>query len=70
MAGSRTYRTRAIVLDKVKLKETDLILTLLAETGRQVQARNRRLLSSASVRLRAVWRYCSSFSRVSRRTVG
>ncbi len=38
MAGSRTYRTRAIVLDKVKLKETDLILTLLAETGRQVQA--------------------------------
>lgn len=29
MAGSRTYRVRAVVLDKVKLKETDLILTLL-----------------------------------------
>ena len=38
MAASRTYRTRAIVLDKVKLKETDLILTLLAESGRQIQA--------------------------------
>lgn len=38
MAGSRTYRTKAIVLDKTKLKETDLILTLLAESGRQVRA--------------------------------
>ena len=38
MAGSRTYRCRAIVLDKTKLKETDLILTLLAESGRQVRA--------------------------------
>lgn len=38
MAGSRTYRTRALVLDKVKLKETDLILTLLAESGRQIRA--------------------------------
>ena len=38
MAGSRTYRTRAIVLDKVKLKETDLILTMLSESGRQVRA--------------------------------
>ena len=28
MAGSRTYRTVAIVLDKTKLKETDLILTM------------------------------------------
>lgn len=38
MAQPRTYRARAIVLDKVKLKETDLILTLLAESGRQVRA--------------------------------
>ena len=38
MAGSRTYRTNALVLDKTKLKETDLILTLLAESGRQVRA--------------------------------
>lgn len=38
MAGSRTYRMHAIVLDKVKLKETDLILTLLGETGRQIRA--------------------------------
>ena len=38
MAGSRTYRTVAIVLDKVKLKETDLILTLLARDGRQLRA--------------------------------
>lgn len=38
MAGSRTYRVRAVVLDKVKLKETDLILTLLSEDGRQVRA--------------------------------
>lgn len=38
MAGSRTYRTRAIVLDKTKLKETDLILTLLGESGRQIRA--------------------------------
>lgn len=36
--GGRTYRTRCIVLDKTKLKETDLILTLLAEDGRQVRA--------------------------------
>ena len=33
MAGSRTYRTVAIVLDKTKLKETDLILTLLGGTA-------------------------------------
>ncbi|MDY4040674.1 MAG: DNA repair protein RecO [Collinsella sp.] len=38
MAGSRTYRSRCIVLDKTKLKETDLILTLLAEDGRQIRA--------------------------------
>lgn len=38
MAGSRTYRTKAVVLDKTKLKETDLILTLLDEHGRQVRA--------------------------------
>lgn len=36
--ASRTYRTRAIVLDKTKLKETDLILTLVAQGGRQVRA--------------------------------
>lgn len=38
MAGARTYRTCAIVLDKTKLKETDLILTLLARDGREVRA--------------------------------
>ncbi len=38
MAGSRTYRTNAIVLDKTKLKETDLILTLVGEDGRQIRA--------------------------------
>ena len=38
MAGSRTYRTKAIVLDKTKLKETDLILTLVGEDGRQIRA--------------------------------
>ena len=38
MAGSRTYRCRAIVLDKTKLGESDLILTLLADSGAQVRA--------------------------------
>ncbi len=38
MTGSRTYRTKAIVLDKTKLKETDLILTLVDEQGRQIRA--------------------------------
>ena len=38
MAGSKTYRCRAIVLDKTKLGESDLILTLLADTGAQVRA--------------------------------
>lgn len=33
--GSRTYRTRAIVLDRTKLGETDLILDLLAEDGQR-----------------------------------
>ena len=36
--ASKTYRTKALVLDKTKLKETDLILTLLDETGRQIRA--------------------------------
>lgn len=36
--GSRTYRTKVLVLDKTKLKETDLILTMLDERGRQVRA--------------------------------
>ena len=38
MAGRRTYRTRAIVLDRTKLGEQDLILTLLSEAGPQVRA--------------------------------
>ncbi len=38
MAGRRTYRTRAIVLDRTKLGEQDLILTLLAADGRQLRA--------------------------------
>ncbi len=38
MAGSRTYRVRAIVIDKTKLGESDLILTLLADDGRQIRA--------------------------------
>lgn len=38
MAGRRTYRTRAIVLDRTKLGETDLILTLLALDGSQRRA--------------------------------
>lgn len=38
MGASRTYRTQVIVLDKVKLKETDLILTLLSESGKQIRA--------------------------------
>ena len=38
MGGSRTYRTKVLVLDKTKLKETDLILTMLDERGRQVRA--------------------------------
>lgn len=38
MAGRRTYRTNAIVLDRTKLGEQDLILTLLAQSGRQIRA--------------------------------
>ena len=38
MAGKGTYRAVCIVLDKTKLGEKDLILTLLANSGRQVRA--------------------------------
>ena len=38
MAGRRTYRTRAIVLDRTKLAEQDLILTLLSADGSQLRA--------------------------------
>lgn len=38
MGAARTYRTTAVVLSKTKLKETDLILTLLDESGCQVRA--------------------------------
>lgn len=38
MAGRRTYRTSAIVLDRTKLAEQDLILTLLAASGAEVRA--------------------------------
>ncbi|MBM6775263.1 DNA repair protein RecO [Olsenella profusa] len=38
MAGRRTFRTRAVVLDRTKLGETDLILTLLAADGRELRA--------------------------------
>lgn len=37
MAG-QTYRTKAVVLKKTKLGETDLILTLLAADGQQIRA--------------------------------
>ena len=37
MAGARTYHARALVLDRTKLGETDLILTLLAQDGRQLR---------------------------------
>ena len=36
--GRRSYRARAVVLDRTKLGETDLILTLLAQDGRQLRA--------------------------------
>ncbi len=32
-----TYKARAVVLKKTKLKETDLILTMLSETGEQIR---------------------------------
>lgn len=37
MAGRRTYHVRTVVLDRTKLGETDLILTLLAQDGRQLR---------------------------------
>lgn len=36
--ASRTYRDQVIVLKKTKLKESDLIVTLLAADGRQIRA--------------------------------
>lgn len=36
--GRRTYRTRAIVLDRTKLAEHDLILTLLGQDGGELRA--------------------------------
>ena len=38
MAGRRTLRTRAIVLDRTKLGEADLVLTLLCSDGSQRRA--------------------------------
>ena len=38
MPGRHTYRTNAIVLDRTKLGEQDLILTLLASDGSEVRA--------------------------------
>lgn len=38
MARGRTYRTTALVIDKTKLGETDLIVTFVAEDGRQLRA--------------------------------
>lgn len=38
MAGRRTYRTKAIVLDRTPLAEQDLILTMLSESGAEVRA--------------------------------
>lgn len=38
MACRRTYRARACVLDRTKLGETDLILTLLGSNGAQLKA--------------------------------
>lgn len=36
--AARTYRDQVIVLRKTKLKESDLILTLMAQDGRQIRA--------------------------------
>ncbi|MEG2982380.1 MAG: recombination protein O N-terminal domain-containing protein [Raoultibacter sp.] len=36
--AQQTYTARVIVLQKTKLGETDLILTLLAEDGAQIRA--------------------------------
>lgn len=38
MAGRRTYRAQALVLDRTKLGETDLILTLLGQDGSRMRA--------------------------------
>lgn len=38
MAGRRTYRARAIVLDRTKLGEQDLIVTMLGRDGAQLRA--------------------------------
>ena len=38
MAGRRTLRTRAIVLDRTKLGEADLVLTFLCSDGSQRRA--------------------------------
>lgn len=38
MPGRRTFRTRAIVLDRTPLAEQDLILTMLGETGEELRA--------------------------------
>ena len=38
MAGSRTYPAQAIVLHQTKLRESDLILTLVASDGSKLQA--------------------------------
>ena len=38
MAGRKTYRCKAIVLDRTPLAEQDLILTLLAEQGCELRA--------------------------------
>ena len=70
MAGSRTYRTKVLVLDKTKLKETDLILTMLDERGRSScrgkRPQTRRRLGGA---LRAVLhrRYAACAWTVARR---
>lgn len=38
MPSRKTYRTKAIVLDRTPLAEQDLILTLLAESGEELRA--------------------------------
>lgn len=53
MAGSRTYRTKVLVLDKTKLKETDLILTMLDERGRRFVPWQRAPANPADAWLRA-----------------
>ena len=38
MPARKTFRTKAIVLDRTALAEQDLILTLLAESGEELRA--------------------------------